>query len=262
MPEYQGPDPFGRQIEQSLVGWDAAQRTLGLEALGPLAIKYVSAWLASQYAPNPSALKISESLNMTWGIGTYVAPLSAPVSSGMYGRVGVVAAFEPSSWRFFDATQPEARVLYLQWAQSQAGWYDDVLMTVHALSGNAYLRNTFRERYEIDCVLFHPDQAGNSFTRPTDVWMCVADFDGRGTLRTDFSRKLAAARLTVLLDEEFSDAGSFMAPERSVSPLVEPVTRQIALRMAVAYPVPDRLLADRIAQQFRSNGFVHYHIAP
>ena len=117
------------------------------ERISPHAIKFVqSKWAASYLNPHP--LKISNTPALTWGTATYVTPLAFPLSSALYGRVGLVSEFDPSQWRVFDATDPRARKAYVDWVRVQP----------------ALLRKKFREDFRIDCVLFRPDQEAEHYT--------------------------------------------------------------------------------------------------
>src|ERR1041385_3693343 len=90
---------------------------------GPYVIKFVQSRWANHYS-RPRRLKISETPALTWGTATYVTPLAFPLSSALYGRVGLVTEFEPRGWRVFDATRPSARAAYVRWAQAQPTYSD------------------------------------------------------------------------------------------------------------------------------------------
>jgi hypothetical protein len=197
-------------------------RALVEEVGQPLAIKYIESRWAREYPlPASSApggrLKISTSLGYTWGTATYVAPLAFPLSTAIYGRIGVVARFdpeEPPEWKIFDATDPWATAAYLRWLEQQA-IFPLLTLTMHSQFANQLLRDAFRTTFAIDCVLFRPDQvdllpgAGgyHGYTQPSDVWMAVSDWANRdpasGRLRRDFSDRFDNARFTVLVGEEF-----------------------------------------------------------
>src|SRR5689334_16585663 len=60
-----------------------------------LAVKYVdSKWAETYKGPN-SGLRIGEK-NYTWGRGVYVTGIEEPLSTAIYGRVGIVARFDPT----------------------------------------------------------------------------------------------------------------------------------------------------------------------
>src|SRR6266508_3582677 len=142
----------------------------------PLAIKYVPAKWARTYARSGGTLRISNHPGFTWGSGTYATPLAFPISSAIFGRVGIVARFQPAGWRVFDATLPRKQELYMQWVYSQPR-RRQLLLTTHSQVANQFLRNLFRTTFQIDCVLFHPDQRNRFYTDHTDVWITVSDWN-------------------------------------------------------------------------------------
>lgn len=83
----------------------------------PWAIKFVQSKWAAAYK-SPGKLKISETPALTWGTATYVTPISFPLSSALYGRVGLVTPFNATGWRVFDATQARGRVAYVNWVRA------------------------------------------------------------------------------------------------------------------------------------------------
>lgn len=184
----------------------------------PLAIKYIESRWAREYPPPASPasgarLKISTSLGYTWGTATYVTPLCFPLSTAIYGRIGIVAEFnpwQPSEWRVFDATDPQASAAYLRWLQQQA-LFPLLALTMHAQFANQLMRDEFRTAFRIDCVLFPPDQFDllphalgyQAYTQSGHVWMAVSDWLPNGQLNRDFSDRLENPRFTVLVSEEF-----------------------------------------------------------
>ncbi len=256
-------------VDQSLASFTSTELHRQLSRLGrqPLAVKYVaSRWAHAHALQWP--LRISSSPLQTWGTATYVAPVTQPLSSALYGRVGVVSDFDPTDWTVFDATTHDAQRVYQRWARTQPD-FDDLTLTVHSTRANHELRNRFRERFHIDCVLFRPDQAAELHTDTrSDVWMAVSDWaaDGR-TLKNDTSHRLANGRFTVLIDEDFelSDAG---LPIRSAPRLIEPWTtsfghggapnRSTGIRSARTDP----MLPSKISDAYYSDSYVHLFIEP
>ena len=173
----------------------------------PLAIKYVSAESARFYHKGlASKFTISTALGYTWGTGTYVAPLAYPSSSAIFGRLGVVAQFDPSGWRVFDAVDPKNQDLYLSWTWRQALRHRLSMLTAGSAFYNQELRDRFRSHFGIDCVLFPPDQINSQYTKPTDVWMCLTDWEDPDTIRKNGeSGKFTVLKSCVLVDEEFYD---------------------------------------------------------
>jgi hypothetical protein len=183
----------------------------------PLVIKYISPEYANTYYQPGQGLFISTTPGFTWGRATYVTPLAYPTSSAIFGRAGIVAAFNPDpshpdpprSWKTFDTTNPANEQLYLRWLQTRL-LYRSFALTAHSGYISQMLRDAFRRNYEIDCVLFRPDQSNPHYTRiRSDVWMAVTEWHktpaGRNIIVGGFSSRFRDARLTVLIEEEFQD---------------------------------------------------------
>jgi len=246
---------------------DAHSSVLGrlISAYGPYVIKFVASRWAAAYEI-AGRLKISETPALTWGTATYVTPIAFPLSSALYGRVGLVSDFDPSGWRVFDATTPAGRRAYVRWARSQP-IYADLLLTVHSTQANHMLRNQFRERFRIDCVLFHPDQEAESHThRTSHVWMAVTDWAPSGVIETSMSQRLSNARFTVLLDEDFRllDQG---LPIQTAERQIERITE----RLHAAQPNPSANvrqvrssagLPGQITTIYQGGGYLHVYIEP
>lgn len=261
---FAGP-PIDAAVESSIAEFTstAVHRDLLRAARRPLAIKYVpSRWAAAHSVKWP--LKISSSPLQTWGTATYVAPITHPLSSALYGRIGVVTDFDPTGWRVFDATGPSARVLYDRWARAQPEYWN-LLLTVHSTRANHLLRNRFREEHHIDCVLFHPDQEAELHTDTgSHIWMAVSDWSADGTtLRNDMSTRLVNGRFTVLIDEDFQldDDG---LPVQSSPRLIEPWTTVMAHNQCQGITAArrDPGLPSRIASAYLSDSYVHLFIEP
>jgi hypothetical protein len=230
----------------------------------PLVIKFVSSRWAERYA-TPQPLKISTTPALTWGTATYVTPLAFPLSSVLYGRIGLVGRFDPSRWQIFDATSPAAQRAYIRWAQAQAT-YTDLMLTVHSTYANHVLRNKFRKDFKIDCVLFHPDQEAELHTDlSSHIWMAVTDWTRNDRIATKFSSAVGHSRFTVLIDEEFelSSTGGF--PIRLAKRKIEGTTASYMTNDGI--PVsqarsPTGVLAPMIAQHYANGGYVHVYLEP
>lgn len=226
-------------------------------------IKFISSRWASSYAA-PAALRISATPAQTWGTATYVSPIAYPLSSALYGRAGIVASFDPTSWKIFDATDPAARNAYILWAQAQPE-YPDLITTVHSTATNHTLRNRFRDQFKIDCVLFHPDQEADMHTdRVNHIWMAVSepDIDPERPLE---SKRFVDGRLTVLIDEEFPTDDDGL-PIRLGRRLIEPTTLTFPNRDCIAGPAAranSLHLASQIAAHFDAgDSYLHVFIEP
>jgi hypothetical protein len=255
------------QIESAIEPYNRS-RLYGLVQLAggtPFAIKFVASRWAGQYSV-PSALKISENPALTWGTATYVTPMAFPLSSALYGRIGLVAEFDPVGWRIFDATDPATRMLYVNWVQVQPA-FSDLVLTVHSTYANHYLRNKFREDFKIDCVLFHPDQEAELHTdRGQHVWMAVTDWTDppkRVGIESGMSARFSQARFTVLLDEDFAleDRG---LPINKAPRQIEKVTQAILNKVPVnvGKARTDPTLPLQVINVFRSGGYLHVFIEP
>ena len=79
-----------RAVQRNVKKYDKSRlATLVIDSGGPYAIKFVKSRWAINYL-NPARLKISETPALTWGTATYVTPLAFPLSSALYGRIGLV----------------------------------------------------------------------------------------------------------------------------------------------------------------------------
>jgi len=167
-----------------------------------LAVKYIPVRYARTYQAMNNGLYIGVA-DYTWGRGVYVTAVQEPLSTAIFGRVGVVGRFDPYRWRVFDARDPGNIALYTEWLRLQAN-FDDALLTVHSDYWFHFLRNTFREQFSIDCVLFHPDELDQRqrYTRQTDTWLAISDWDGP-RLRSGYSDQVKDVRLVIIGEEEF-----------------------------------------------------------
>lgn len=230
----------------------------------PHVIKYVAARWAANYQTN-RPLKISDTPALTWGTGTYVAPVAFPLTSALYGRIGLVSAVDPRGWRVFDATTPSARAAYLRWARSQAT-FEDLVLTVHSTFTNHVLRNKFRRDFRIDCVLFHPDQEAELHTiAARDVWMLVTDWLVDGSISGEFSKRVSQARFTVLIDEEFLLVDDGDLPVRAAQRQIEATTVRFphSCGQPVGLARRDSSLAAKIVTHYQAgDSYVHLYVEP
>jgi hypothetical protein len=209
-------DEFKNFVDRNRAGKDAPPEIAGF----PLAVKYVPTKRASDYFGSNDGLYIGAD-NFTWGKAVYVTGVDEPLSTAIYGRVGVVSWFDPTRldedgnrvpWRAFDARDPVNARLYLLWLQSQKN-YKDAILTVHSNHWLHKLRNTFREQFRIDVVLCKPDETDSHrwYTKPTDIWLGVSDWLSPGVLAggakdtaKNYSQRFHDVRLTIVPEEEFT----------------------------------------------------------
>jgi hypothetical protein len=198
------------EIRKAIVSFPDKILDIGTGMQPPLVIKYIPTKFATVYHKPGQKLKISEAPGFTWGRATYVTPLAFPLSTGIFGRVGVISRFDYSRWRTFDATDKSNERLYLRWLQTRP-LYREFVLTAQSAYISQLLRDAFRLNYEIDCVLFRPDQSNPRYTKKnSDVWLAVSDWrympsGGGKAIATGFSDRFIDARLTVVLEEEFED---------------------------------------------------------
>jgi hypothetical protein len=239
------PRDVREAVERNIGGYlgSTLEQAVEKAGVGTLVIKYSPARYANTIR-NTGRLHISSALDYTWGTGVYCSPLDNPLSGAIYGRVGSVARFDPTKWKIFDATGQTGQVAYIRWLQLQP-LYPLLTLTVHAQLANQVMRDDFRTSFDIDCVVFHPDQAdttpaGNSFgaiyTNPTDIWMCVGELGKAGVLMRGASRVFHDARPCLLVEEEFEKLLEGMVYAPQVGPLGQtPVGSTLTGAVATAY---------------------------
>lgn len=249
-------------VEQSINLYEDSRLAILLDNVGPYAIKFVRSRWAASYL-KPARLKISQTPALTWGTATYVTPLAFPLSSALYGRIGLVSDFDPSGWRVFDATDPAARMAYVNWVRAQPA-FSDLVLTVHSTHANHLLRNKFRHDFRIDCVLFHPDQEAEIHTDlGQHVWMAVTDWNPDRSIDSTMSTRFGRARFTVLIDEEFEleDNGlPIQRAARQIERITERILNHHCLEVGQARMDPN--LPATVVNFYKNNGYLHVYIKP
>jgi hypothetical protein len=257
-------------VEDEITDYADSQLASLSAQTGNYVIKFVNSKRAADYEkPNP--LYVSTTPALTWGTATYVTPLAFPLSSALYGRIGLVTDYDPAGWRIFDATRPTAQAAYISWIQAQASYFDLLVLTVHSTHANQFLRDRFREQFKIDCVLFHPDQEADLHTDiGRHVWMAVTDWTtdartGKQTIRPGKSACLSRARFTVLIDEDFALLEEkFDLPIQKAERRIEKITEKIRLHkaMEVAAARSDPTLPAKVIYFYKNKGYLHVYIKP
>jgi len=254
------------EVEAEIIDYNQSPLSVLVNRYGNYIIKFVNSRWADHYL-TPKKLKVSTTPALTWGTATYVTPLAYPLSSALYGRIGLVSEFDPSGWRIFDATRPSAQSAYLKWVQSQPA-YADLLLTVHSTISNHTMRNLFRETFRIDCVVFHPDQEAEVHTdRGQHVWMAVTDWMPNGTIDPGFSGRFSNARFTVLIDEDFQLQDPQGLPIQKAMRQIERAT-EVLHKARNNPPVNvvgargDPQLPQTIGGVYLRGGYVHVYIEP
>jgi hypothetical protein len=241
-----------KEIEDAITGSASAWKKFVDDNRGPiglpLAMKYVQSQWAKDYLPSPSkpvfpppslfAPSPNDSFfignkDFTWGKAVYVTGVEEPLSTAIYGRVGLVSWFYPDDpddpWRVFDARDKDKARLYLDWLNLQKA-YPEAILTVHTDHWLHGLRNKFREQFRIDVVLCYPDEKDQKgwYTRPKkDTWACVSDWDpypplpGKAKLAEyKYSKRFPDVRLTIVGEEEFVTSDALIRPPLRPHPRV------------------------------------------
>jgi hypothetical protein len=256
-------------VELEIQDYVSSQLEGLVKSHGKYVIKFVSSQWAMKYV-TPQKLKVSAKPALTWGTATYVTPLAFPLSSALYGRVGLVCEYDPTRWKIFDATKPAAQIAYINWARAQPA-YQELLLTVHSTHANHLMRDKFRRDFKIDCVLFHPDQEAEKHTDASKhVWMAVTDWINRvqgGEIDVTFSDRFNKAQFTVLVDEDFQLQDDGGLPMRMALRQIENAT-EILYKRAVVNPHGvttargNPVLPNDIVKAYASGGYVHVFIEP
>lgn len=253
-------------VNQHIFDYDSSLLKRLVGSYGDYVIKFVSSQWAKNYL-TPQKLKISAKPALTWGTATYVTPLAFPLSSALYGRVGLVCKYDPAGWRIFDATNPAAQTAYIMWTRAQPA-YQELLLTVHSTHANHLMRDKFRKDFQIDCVLFHPDQEAEEHTDVSHhIWLAVTDWTSGGEIDLTFSNRFSSARFSVLVDEDFQLQDDGGLPVRKAFRQIECATeimhRRVKLNpLGVTTARRNPGLPNDIALAYNSGGYVHVYIEP
>lgn len=164
-------------------------------------VKYVPPARLGSFVRN-KLLYASDLPGYTWGDAVYVASLVVPFSTMIFGRAGIVGTIDPQ--RVYDATDVAGKDYYQQWIRYQWSWYDLLTTTVHSPLANRYLRNRFRTRFRLDCVLFRPDQYCTGYVNPDgDTWFAVTHWDRNRRVAFGTTNCVQKAEWCVVTCEEF-----------------------------------------------------------
>lgn len=226
-------------IKDSEAAWEkfvSNNRSPYDEQQRPLAMKYMASEYAEKYKPAGNHRFYMGEKDYTWGRAVYVTGVVQPLSTLIYGRVGLVSWFNPDdpeddSWRVFDARDPTKAALYLDWLKLQDN-YEKAMLTVHTNHWLHGLRNDFREEFGIDVVMCEPDEHddGWNYTHRDDIWLCVSDWSAdsprwphKRTLKRGFCDRFPDVRITVVPEEEFFTPPD--DPQKPTRPPAEPTPR-------------------------------------
>jgi hypothetical protein len=264
-------DSIRRAVEQDIEPYECSRLAGYVVEAGPFAIKFVQSQWADYYS-TPKPLKVSATPALTWGTATYVTPLVFPLSSALYGRIGLVTEYDASTWRIFDATVPAARSAYVRWARSQPS-YADLLLTVHSTQANHALRDQPGAIPYRLCAV-QPGSRGRGAHRPRKARvMAVTDWKPKGTIDPGISAidpgmstRLNDARFTVLIDEDFKlmDQG---LPIQTAQRQIERTTESYQTshpNKPIGVPIArtDPALPLTISTIYKRGGYLHVYIDP
>ncbi|MBB3753791.1 hypothetical protein FHT44_006313 [Mycolicibacterium sp. BK634] len=207
----QSSEEWDKFVSHNMAGPDAPEQCAGY----PLAVKYMPTARARQYLKANSGLYIGSDYSFTWGKAVYVTGINEPLSTALYGRVGVVTWFDPQDpvdWRVFDARDRRNQTTFLRWLQLQTD-YSPALLTVHSHYYLYLMRNIFRSQFRIDVVMCSPDEvdAQHRYTGAKDTWLAVSDWRGPGDLKggdtektgNNYSDRFHDVHLVIVPEEEF-----------------------------------------------------------
>jgi hypothetical protein len=170
-------------------------------------IKYIPSRFLNDVLSNQH-LYASERIGFTWGDAIYVAPLSFPRSTMMYGDVGVVGSYSVNDGRFFNAGDSLGVSLYQQWIAYQVDTYRDLTTTVHANLANRTLRNDFRTKFQIDCVYFRPDEECAEYVDAAkDWWLAITHWDAYRIVGSGFSTVIKNLKWCLVGPDSFTQEG-------------------------------------------------------
>lgn len=201
--------PWAEFVARNSAGDDAPDACAGRF----LAVKYMPSARAAQYLKANTRLYIGGDYTFTWGKAVYVTGINEPLSTAIYGRVGIVTSFDTHHppCRVFDARDPDNQKLFLAWLQLQT-LYSPALLTVHSHYYLHQMRNIFRSQFRIDVVMCRPDEvdAYQWYTKGTDTWLAVSDWLSPGELKggdadtaNNYSDRFHDVRVVIIPEEEF-----------------------------------------------------------
>ena len=98
--------------------------------------------------------------------------------------------------------------------------YVMLTLTAHAQFSNQLLRNMFRQRFDIDVVVFKPDEFHVQYTRRhADRWLAISEWAAPGRLMTSgTATRGLRPQLTVILAEEFEPTKSGIRRQSFIGP--------------------------------------------
>jgi hypothetical protein len=157
-------------------------------------------------------------------------------------------------------------MMYVSWVRAQPA-FSELVLTVHSTYANHYLRNKFRDDFQIDCALFHPDQEAELHTdRGQHVWMAVTDWTKpaiKQGIESGISAIFNQAKFTVLLDEDFileNNGLPITKSPRQIEQVTQLIINQTAMNVGRARIDPT--LPAQVISIFKGGGYLHVFIEP
>lgn len=206
---------------------------------------YGRAWMLKFFPPQYLAgfmrrpeLVVSATPGYTWGDGVYVVPLKHAYSAMIYGRVGVMGWIgNVNILNIYDAGDLSGLLLYQEWIQLKPGLFRLLTTTIHSPLANRRLRNAFKSRFNVDLVIFCPDEFNRAYVQPLqDRWCVISDFSISSALpagTVGFSTRICDCELVVIGTEEFAVNRSGVVRHDQIGPQVSSPT---AVRVASTRP--------------------------
>ena len=178
-------------------------------------------------------LVISTTAGFTWGDGVYLVPLDHVYSAMIYGRVGVMGWIGQSDLaRIYDASVARGSSLYEEWIQFKPALFRLLTTTVHSQFANRRLRNAFRSAFNIDLVIFKPDEFNRAYVLPArDRWVVLSDFAVSNALAAGtigFSSKVRDCEVIAIGTEEFVLSKNGFVRQDQLGPYLSPVAARAA----------------------------------
>ena len=198
-------------------------------------------WVVKYLAPkwlekfmSSGKLGISATPGFTWGDGVYVTPLAHAYSNAMYGRAVILGFIDLGSQaKVYEADRSGIR-LYQLWIQSRVRLYQQLTTTIHADVANRKLRNLFKKAFQIDLVVFEPDETTAGYSsRGVDRWFCLTDWTRQPGNPVALTSRVQECRFVGIVGEEFSQEKYKVDWPRYFGPVIRLTSVQW---IDVAYP--------------------------
>lgn len=153
---------------------------------------------------NRKKIFISSTAGFTWGDGVYLTPLQFPRSGMMYGRVGVLGWFKVDAKRVYNAIDYRGISLYQEWITHHIVLYRMLTTTIHSETINRKLRNHFKSQFNIQVVVFRPDELAKGYVdKNKDIWLVISEQSGLRVSESGFSTQVENCEWVSVIGDEF-----------------------------------------------------------